>query len=125
MQRFTDLKVWQRGHALALEVYRLTSNFPSEERFGLTSQMRRASTSIPTNIAEGSRRRTRKDYAHFLNLAEGSLAELEYLFMLSRDLGYIDTETASRHATEANEISRMVYSLRCKVEGEDAAVQSS
>lgn len=125
MQRFTDLKVWQRGHALALEVYRLTSNFPSEERFGLTSQMRRASTSVPTNVAEGSRRRSPKDYAHFLNLAEGSLAELEYLFMLSRDLGYINAETASQHATEATEISRMVYSLRSKVEGEDAGIRNS
>ena len=125
MQRFTDLKVWQRSHALALEVYRLTSSFPSEERFGLTSQMRRASVSIPTNIAEGSRRRSRKDYAHFLNMAEGSLAELEYLFMLSRDLGYLDAETASAHATEATEISRMAYALRRKVEGDNDAIRSS
>lgn len=125
MQRFTDLKVWQRGHRLALDVYRLTSGFPSEERFGLTSQMRRASTSVPTTIAEGSRRRSPKDYAHFLNIAEGSLAELEYLFMLSRDLGYIEAETANAHATEATEISRMVYSLRAKVESQDTGTPSS
>ena len=66
-----------------------------------------------------------KDYAHFLNMAEGSLAELEYLFMLSRDLGYLDAETASAHATEATEISRMAYALRRKVEGDNDAIRSS
>jgi four helix bundle protein len=112
MQRFTD--IWQRSHALALEVYRLTASFPTEERYGLTSQMRGAATSIPTTIAEGSRRRTRRDYAHFLNLAE-----IEYLFMLSRDLGYVAIDTADRHITEAAEISWMVYALRRKVEDGD------
>lgn len=87
MQRFQDLKVWQRSHTLALEVHRLTSSFPKSEQFGLTSQIRRAALSIPTNIAEGSKRRTRPEYARFLNIAEGSTAEVEYLAIFSRDVG--------------------------------------
>jgi four helix bundle protein len=125
MQRFTDLKVWQRGHALVLEVYRLTTSFPSDERFGLRSQMRRAAASVPTNIAEGSRRRSSRDYAHLLNIAEASLAELEYLFILSRDLGYLDDEAATRHIAETTEISRMVHALRRRVEGEDVDARNS
>jgi four helix bundle protein len=84
MQRFTDLKVWQRSHAFVLQIYRLTGSFPNEERFGLTSQLRRAVVSVPSNIAEGSKRRSNRDYAHFLNLAEGSLAEADYLLLLTR-----------------------------------------
>jgi four helix bundle protein len=78
VQRFTELKVWQRSHSLVLEVYRLTSKFLSDEQFGLTSQLRRAIVSVPTNIAEGSKRLTKADYARFLNITEGSLAESEY-----------------------------------------------
>jgi len=77
MQRFTELKVWQRSHELTLEVYRVTASFPSTERFGLISQPRRASASVPTNIAEGSKRQSNQEYARFLNIAEGSLAETE------------------------------------------------
>src|SRR5713226_1255009 len=95
MQRFTDLKVWQRSHALVLHVYRLTKSFPSDERYGLTSQLRRAVLSVPTNIAEGSKRHTNPEYARFLNIAEGSLAETEYLLMVSRDLGYLSAATTT------------------------------
>jgi len=118
MQPFTDLKVWQRSHALVLELYRLTREFPTDERFGLTSQLRRAATSIPTNIAEGSRRQHRQDFARFLNIAEGSLAEVEYLLLLSRDLGYLDEQTVRPHRDEASEIARMLHALRRKVESE-------
>src|SRR5439155_650055 len=89
MQRFTDLLVWQRSHKLVLEVYRLTVGFPPDERFGLVSQLRRAAASVPTNIAEGSKRQSNPEYARFLNVAEGSLAETEYLLMLSKDLGFL------------------------------------
>ena len=94
MQRFTDLKAWQRSHALVLEIYRLSSGFPPAERFGLTCQLRRAAASVPTNIAEGSKLRGNQEYARFLNIAEGSLAETEYLMVLSRDLGYLTAEAA-------------------------------
>ena len=89
MQRFTELKVWQRGHALVLKVCKLTTGFPLVERYGLTSQLRRAVLSVPTNIAEGSKRVSNQNYARFLNVAEASLAETEYLLLVSRDLEYV------------------------------------
>jgi len=116
VQSFRDLKVWQRSHALVLAVYRLTEAFPSQERFGVVSQLRRAAVSVPTNIAEGSKRRTPQDYARFLNLAETSLAETEYLLTLCRDLGYLAGEVTEPLLLEASEISRMLYALRGKVE---------
>ncbi len=114
MQRFQDLKVWQRSHALTLEIYRATSSYPATERFGLVSQLRRAAASVPTNIAEGSRRRGRWDYARFLNIAEGSLAETEYLVLLSGELGYLKSH--KRLSAEIDELGKMLYALRQKVE---------
>lgn len=90
--------------------------FPAPERFGLVAQLRRAAVSVPTNIAEGSKRRTAQDYARFLNLAEGSLAETEYLLLLSHDLGYLGGEVTEPLLAEVSEISRMLYALRAKVE---------
>lgn len=116
MQRFTDLKVWQEGHALTLEVYRLTAGFPPEERYGLVRQLRRATSSVPTNIAEGSKRKTQADYARFLNIAEGSLAEAEYLLILARDLGYIEAGTVEPLFARADPLARMLNALRAKVE---------
>jgi len=116
MQRFTDLKVWQRSHALVLEIYRLSRTLPEQERFGLTSQLRRAATSVPANIAEGSKRKQPQDYARFLNIAEGSLAETEYLLFLSKDLGYVDASATGPLLDEITEIARMLNSLRTKVE---------
>jgi len=117
MQRFTDLKVWQRSHSLVLEVYRVTARFPEDERFGLVSQLRRAAVSVPCNIAEGTKRQRAPDYARFLNIAEGSLAETEYLLILSADLGYLGTEMKDQLTGEAQEIARMLHALRQKVEG--------
>ena len=116
MQRFTELKVWQKSHALVLEIYRLTTNFPQDERFGLISQLRRAAASVPTNVAEGSKRSHNRDYARFLNVAEGSLAEVEYLIMLSRDLAFVPNDRAQVLLTEVDEIARMLHGLRTKVE---------
>lgn len=115
MQRFTELKVWQRSHALVLQVYRFTKAFPPEERYGLTSQLRRSTLSVPTNIAEGSKRLTNAEYSRFLNIAEGSLAETEYLLMVSRDLGYLPTTTTMPLLNEADEIAKMLHALRAKV----------
>ena len=85
---FRDLTVWQKGHQLVLEIYRITQSFPSEERFGLVSQMRRSAISIPANIAEGFKKRSQKDKANFYNIAQGSLEELRYYLILGKDLGY-------------------------------------
>ncbi len=116
MQRFTELKVWQRSHALVLEIYRATVRFPQDERFGLVSQLRRAALSVPTNIAEGSKRQSNQEYCRFLNIAEASLAETEYLLMVSRDLKYLKAENSEMLLRELTEIARMLNALRSKVE---------
>lgn len=116
MQRFTDLKVWQKAHALVLEVHRLTVTFPAEERYVLTPQLRRAAISVPANIAEGSKRRSNNEYAHHLNIAEGSLAETEYLLVLARDLGYATRERIEGLLAEIDQAARMLNALRTKVE---------
>ncbi len=115
MQRFTQLRVWQRSHGLALSVYRLTATFPLSERYGLTSQLRRAATSVATNIAEGSKRDGNREYGRFLNIAEGSLAETEYLLMLSRDLGFAGQDEMGIALGEVSSIAGMLHRLRVKV----------
>lgn len=116
MQRFTDLKVWQRSHAWVLAVYEQSVRFPEHERYGLTQELRRAARSVPSNIAEGSKRKSSRDYAHFLNIAEASLAEAEYQIVLARDLGYLSAEQAAPVLAEAQEIAPMLFRLRTKVE---------
>jgi four helix bundle protein len=115
VQRFRRLNVWRRSHQFALNVYRISAQFPAGERFGRTAQLRRAVLSVPTNIAEGSKRLGRQEYARFLNIAEGSLAEVEYLLMFSRDLGYLESEVSETSPAKADEIARMLSSLRPKV----------
>ncbi len=108
-RRFEDLEVWQRAHALVLAVYRCTGRFPLEERFGLSAQMRRAAVSVPANIAEGFRRRTRRDKAHFYNMAQGSLEELRYYPILGRDLGLASPD--SELPDDLDRVARMLHSL--------------
>src|SRR5947209_6396749 len=91
MQDFRNLLVWQKSHELVLQVYRISRDFPREEFFGLTSQMRRCAVSVRSNIAEGCGRGSDPDFARFLIIAMGSSSELEYQLLLSRDLGYVET----------------------------------
>ena len=86
MQNFRNLEVWEKSHELTLKLYKSTTEFPREEIYGLTSQIRRACASIPTNIAEGSGRETAADFARFLQIAVGSASEVEYLILLAHDL---------------------------------------
>lgn len=116
MRRFTELKVWERSHQLVLTIYRLTAHFPQAEVFGLTSQLRRACVSVPANVAEGAKRRSQKDFAHFLNIAEGPLSEVEYLVGLSRDLGHVSEVGIAQVLTEVSEVLKMLASLRRTVE---------
>jgi four helix bundle protein len=116
LQRFTEIKVWQRSHQLVLDIYRISKEFPEDERFGLTSQLRRAAVSVPCNIAEGSKRVTGQDYARFLNIAQGSVAEVQYLLILGGDLGYLNAESAKSLLGEAEEIGAMLNSLRMQVQ---------
>jgi four helix bundle protein len=89
-EKFQDLIVWQKAHALTLRVYTMTKTFPKEELFGLTSQMRRSAVSVPANIAEGFSKKGRPDKARILNISQASLEELRYFFILAKDLGYVD-----------------------------------
>ena len=115
MQDYKTLHVWQRSHKLVLDLYRATQTFPPAERYGLTSQLRRAALSVPTNIAEGSRRAAPREYSHFLNTAQGSLSETEYLVLVSRDLGYIRRDFAEKLLSEAIEVLKILSALRKKV----------
>jgi four helix bundle protein len=111
MKDFRELKVWEKGHQLTLDVYRMTHNFPSDERFGLTSQLRRASASIPANIAEGCGRGSDQDFARFLQMAMGSASEVEYHILLARDLKLLCESDYRRLNDVACEIKRMLASL--------------
>src|SRR5687767_14420072 len=104
-QRFQDLIVWQKSHGLVLRVYTLTKTFPREETFGLTAQMRRSAVSVAANIAEGFSKRGRSDKARFMNVAQGSLEELRYYFILARDLTYL--APTAEHA-DLDEVARLL-----------------
>lgn len=108
---FTDLKTWQLGHQIVLEVYKLTKAFPREELFGLISQLRRAVVSITSNIAEGFSRSTAKDKAHFYSIALGSLTEVQNQLLISRDLGYITKDVYQDILVKIIEMIRMINGL--------------
>jgi four helix bundle protein len=102
---FQDLIVWQKAHQFVLAAYRYTSNFPKSEMYGLTSQFRRAAVSVPANIAEGFKKKTKPDKGRFLNIAQGSIEECRYYLILSRDLNYGDNSALiEQHA----EVSRLL-----------------
>ena len=115
MRGYRDLRVWQRSMDLAVGVYRLTSGFPPEEGFGLTSQSRRAAVSIPANIAEGYGRGTRPSYASFVRIAQGSLKELETHLFLAQRVGLCTDREIEGLLSEADEIGRMLRSLPGKL----------
>lgn len=108
MKDFREILVWERSHALTVEIYRLTRSFPREELFGLTSQMRRAASSIPANIAEGCGRDGDAELKRFLNISLGSACELDYFVLLADDLEYIPRDKAKSLASETLEIRRML-----------------
>jgi four helix bundle protein len=111
MQDFRDLKVWSKAHALTVAVYAATQRFPDAERFGLTSQMRRAAYSIPSNIAEGCGRGSDADFARFLHHAMGSASELEYFTLLARDLDLLTQTHHEELTVDVQEIKRMLSAL--------------
>jgi four helix bundle protein len=111
MKDFRQLKVWEKAHQLALAVYKATKEFPKEELYGLTSQIRRASMSIPTNIAEGCGRNTDADFARFLQMAMGSASETEYQLILAHDLDFLPQASYEKLHNEVEEVKRMLASL--------------
>ena len=112
---YKDLKVWQKAIELAREVYKLTACFPTEEKYGLCSQLRRAAISISANLAEGQGRGTRRDYTHFVSIALGSAREVESLLIVSIELGIASPADASDCNSLTDEIGRMLYSLRSRL----------
>jgi four helix bundle protein len=111
VRNFREIKVWQKAHRFVLEIYRRTQEFPVEERFGLTIQLRRAATSIASNIAEGCGRNSEKDFARFLSIAAGSASEVEYQLLLARDLGYLPDNACKHLDAQVNEVKRMLNSF--------------
>jgi four helix bundle protein len=111
MKDFKGLKVWEKSHLLTLAVYKATQVFPKDEIYGLTSQLRRAVSSIPTNIAEGCGRSSQADRARFFDIAFGSASEVEYQLLLSRDLGYLKDAEFTELDDAATEVKRMLAGL--------------
>ncbi len=123
MRSFRKLGVWSKSHLLTLRVYEATRAFPKDERFGLTSQLRRAAASVPTNIAEGCGRNTLSDFARFLDIAAGSLSEVEYLLLLSRDLTFLPDEDFQHLISLTIETRKMLasYTKRIRQTAGDAS----
>ena len=108
MATFKDLIVWQKSHQLVLKIYELTKLFPREEIYGLTSQIRRAAYSIPSNIVEGKKKKTIPHQLSFINIAEGSLEEVKYFLILSKDLNYIEENKFNELIKDAEEIGKLI-----------------
>lgn len=111
MHQFKELSVWQKAVDLATVVYSHTKNFPSEEKYGLTSQIRRSVVSISSNIAEGAGRKSKKEFKYFLNIAYGSGSELETQLLIARNLDFINNENYEALSEMIIEIQKMIYSL--------------
>ncbi len=115
MRDFQQLTIWQKSHSLTIEIYSVTKLFPKEELYGLTSQMRRSASSVPTNIAEGCGRNSIPELRHFLLIAAGSSSELHYQLILSRDLSYISDTIFKELSDEIIQIKKMIYSYAEKL----------
>ncbi len=114
MHNFKELKVWQKARILVKDIYLLTKQLPEEEKYGLISQMRRASVSVPSNIAEGTGRSTGKEFMRFLDIAVGSSFELETQLILCLDLDFITENDFNELEVKVQEIQRMIHSLKTK-----------
>ena len=112
IQSFKEIIVWQKSHQLTLEIYKITSNFPKHELYSLINQMRRCAISIPSNIAEGFKRKSLKDSIHFYNIAEGSLEELKYQLLLARDLAYISEGEYTNIINLAEDVGKLLNSWK-------------
>ena len=111
LKNYRDLKVWKKSYNLCVKIYRITKRFPFEERYVLTSQIRKSALSIPSNIAEGYGRKTRADYIRILYIAYGSVCELETQTMISGDLGYVGKERLQELREEIGDVERMLKAM--------------
>jgi len=124
MQDYRQLKVWQKSHSLVLRIYSATATFPEPERYGLTSQMRRAAASVAANIAEGCGRAGQAELRQFLYTSVGSASELEYFLLLARDLRFLTEKQQEVLDTSVREIKRMLTGLIQRVEQQQSAARS-
>ena len=108
---FTELKAWQEAHKLTLAVYKNTCNFPSHEKFGVVSQLQRAASSVPANIAEGFARNSTGELLRSLSIARGSLAETRYFLLLSRDLGYLNGGALQQMQKQCESVAQLINAL--------------
>lgn len=115
MRNFKQLVVWEKAHDVTLNIYRVTQSFPKAETYGLTSQLRRAASSVPANIAEGCGRNSDAEFAHFLQIAAGSASEVEYNLLLARDLQFIDSTEYETLDSKINEVKRMLNAFLKKL----------
>ncbi|MBU2913156.1 four helix bundle protein [Reichenbachiella agariperforans] len=115
MRDYRKYKVWELGHELTLEIYRVTLEFPAAEKFGIVSQMQRAAYSIPSNISEGCGRDSDKEFARYLVIAKGSASELEYFLLLSKDLKYLNEKDYDALFDIVNQVKRSLYNLINKI----------
>ncbi len=118
MKNFRQLAIWQRSHQLTLAIYTLTKRFPKDEQYGLTSQLRRAASAIPANIAEGCGRDSEPELKRFLDIAHGSASEADYHLNLAADLGYLDGRDYQPLAGEILEIKRMIGAFSRKLKAD-------
>jgi len=116
MRNYRDLQVWGKAHNLTVELYRVSREFPREETYGLTSQLRRAAISIGSNLAEGCGRRTSTELARFVRVAMGSASELDYQLLLARDLGFMKDDDFERTAKDLTEVRKMLTAFLSSVE---------
>ena len=115
MQDFRNLKVWEKSHLVTIDIYKLTKSFPKQELYGLTSQLRRSASSIPTNLAEGCGQGSDAQMARYVQISIGSASEVEYQLVLSKDLGYIQDSKYQELNRDINEIKRMLIALLKKL----------
>lgn len=119
MHQYRKLDVWKKSIELAVDIYAQTRNFPSEEKFGLTSQIRRSAISVPSNIAEGAGRKSNKELCHFLNIAYGSSCELDTQLLISMNLGFIKDQELEILTNKITEVQKMIYKLIQKLTERD------
>lgn len=125
VKSFEDLSVWQEAHKLTLEVYKLTGTFPGSEKYGIVSQLRRCSSSVPANLAEGFGRATTRELLRCLQIAHGELEETRYFILLSRDLGYVSPQSCQNVGEHCNSVGRLINALGSSLKRRLAKVRES
>ncbi|MGC2724082.1 MAG: four helix bundle protein [Candidatus Acidiferrales bacterium] len=111
IERFTDLRVWKQAHELTLLIYKLSETFPSSERFGMVSQIRRSASAVPANIAEGFGRRTTRELLRCMQIARGELEETRYFLILARDLGHVRAPDFERATAGCDSVGKLINAL--------------